>query len=221
MYAEDDMLPLSGIQHFRFCPRQWALIHIERQWDDNRLTAEGQAMHQHVDDPTYRQREEGHIVLRALHISSPTLGLYGTADAVELHEADNDDCNTITHPSFPGRWRPVPVEYKHGRPKQGEEDNVQLVAQAMCLEEMHHIHIPTGAIFYGETRHRLTVQFTTELRHTAEQCAVAMHQLFSRAVLPNASKMPKCRSCSLLNICMPNKRGQQSAATYLNDNLFQ
>lgn len=221
MYTDDDdFLPLSGIQHFRFCPRQWALIHIERQWDDNTLTAQGHLMHQHVDLPGYRPSQEGHIVVRSLHIASPSLGLHGIADAVELHQAHDDDPDTITHPAYPGHWKPMPVEYKRGRPKQGQEDALQLVAQAICLEETHHIHIPAGAIFYGETRHRLTIPFTPELRQLAQQCADHMHRLFSHGELPSATKTSKCRSCSLLNICTPTTRGQHTAATYLNENLF-
>lgn len=116
MYSEDDMLMLSGIQHFRFCPRQWALIHIEQQWDDNRLTIEGQILHKHVDDPFYRQKCGDQITLRAVNIASRELGLYGISDAIELLPSPSLE-DTILHPKYPGRWRPVAVEYKHGRPK--------------------------------------------------------------------------------------------------------
>lgn len=129
------MLMLSGIQHFRFCPRQWALIHIEQQWDDNRLTIEGQIMHKHVDEPFYRQKCGDFITLRAVNIASRELGLYGIADAIELMSASTSE-NTICHPKYPGRWNPIVVEYKHGKPKRNEIDEVQLAAQVMCLEEM-------------------------------------------------------------------------------------
>ena len=114
MYNEDDMLMLSGIQHFRFCPRQWALIHIEQQWDDNRLTIEGQILHKHVDDPFYRQKCGDQITLRAVNIASRELGLYGISDAIELLPSSSFE-NTILHPNYPGRWQPVAVEYKIGR----------------------------------------------------------------------------------------------------------
>ena len=153
MYNDDDMLMLSGIQHFRFCPRQWALIHIEQQWNDNRLTVEGQLLHKHVDDPFYRQKCGDYISLRSVSVASHELGLYGITDVVELHPADNE-YNSICHPSYPGRWQPFPVEYKHGKPKRNEVDEVQLAAQAMCLEEQYGISIPHGTIFYHEIRHR-------------------------------------------------------------------
>ena len=113
MYSEDDMLMLSGIQHYRFCPRQWALIHLEQQWDDNRLTIEGQLLHKHVDDSFYRQKCGNHITLRSVNIASRELGLYGISDAIELLPSD-DVTDTIQHPKYPGHWIPVPVEYKHG-----------------------------------------------------------------------------------------------------------
>lgn len=140
-YTEDDMLMLSGIQHYAFCPRQWALIHIEQQWSENLLTMEGQIMHQHVDDPFYRQKMGDHICLRAVSLASKELGLYGVSDIVELHPSE-EEIDSITHPKYPGRWMPFPVEYKHGRPKHDDVDIVQLVAQAMCLEELYAIRHP-------------------------------------------------------------------------------
>lgn len=178
MYNEDDMLMLSGIQHFRFCPRQWALIHIEQQWDDNRLTIEGQILHKHVDDPFYRQKCGDQITLRAVNIASRELGLYGISDAIELLPSSSFE-NTILHPNYPGRWQPVAVEYKHGKPKRNEVDEVQLAAQIMCIEEMYAIHIPYGSFFYGELRHRVNVDITEELRNIVRQCARDMHDIFN------------------------------------------
>lgn len=129
-YDDDHMLMLSGIQHYMFCPRQWALIHIEQQWEENRLTAEGQLLHQNVDDPSYRQKNGDVITLRAVTIASHSLGLYGVTDAVELLPSDNAK-DAITHPRYPGFWKPYPIEYKRGRPKTDERDKVQLAAQAM------------------------------------------------------------------------------------------
>ena len=140
MYSEDEMLMLSGIQHFKFCPRQWALIHIEQQWNDNRLTIEGQILHKHVDDPFYRQKCGDLITLRAVNVASRELGLYGILDAIELHPSLSFE-NSIQHPKYPGWWNPVVVEYKHGKPKKDEIDEVQLAAQIMCLEEIYAIHI--------------------------------------------------------------------------------
>ena len=221
MYSEDNMLMLSGIQHFRFCPRQWALIHIEQQWDENRLTMEGQIMHKHVDDPFYRQKCGDKITLRAVHIASRELGLYGISDAIELLPSSAPG-DTILHPKYPGRWKPMIVEYKHGKPKVNEVDEVQLTAQTMCLEEMYDIHIVCGVFFYGELRHRVTVDITDNLRNIVRQCAQDMHALFNRGVLPPALYGRHCDKCSLNNVCMPKMtRDCTTVDTYLKNNLFQ
>ena len=221
MYSEDDMLMLSGIQHYRFCPRQWALIHIEQQWNDNRLTIEGQLLHKHVDDPFYRQKCGDLITLRAVDIASRKLGLYGVSDAIELHPSSSPE-DTIKHPKYPGMWKPVIVEYKHGRPKRNEVDEVQLTAQTMCLEEMYSIHIYQGFFFYGELRHRVSVEITERLRSIVCQCASEMHELFRTSNLPKAVYGKHCDKCSLLNICMPKTSMNCTAvSTYLNKNLCQ
>ncbi|CCY02822.1 cRISPR-associated exonuclease Cas4 family [Prevotella sp. CAG:924] len=221
MYSEDDMLMLSGIQHFRFCPRQWALIHIEQQWDDNRLTIEGQIMHKHVDDPFYRQKCGDFITLRAVNIASCELGLYGIADAIELIPASTSE-NTICHPKYPGRWNPVVVEYKHGKPKRNEIDEVQLAAQVMCLEEMYDIHIEYGVFFYGEIRHRISVDISDSLRDIVKECAESMHDIFVRKVIPKAVYGKHCDKCSLKEICMPNiAKNCITVSSYLNKNLYQ
>ncbi|MBS5110591.1 MAG: Dna2/Cas4 domain-containing protein [Phocaeicola vulgatus] len=194
MYNEDDMLMLSGIQHFRFCPRQWALIHIEQQWGDNRLTIEGQILHKHVDDPFYRQKCGDQITLRAVNIASRELGLYGISDAIELLPSSSLE-NTILHPNYPGRWQPVAVEYKHGKPKRNEVDEVQLAAQIMCITE--------------------------ELRNIVRQCARDMHDIFSKAVIPKAEYGKHCDKCSLKDICMPEMVNNcTSVDNYLTKNLY-
>ncbi|WP_297273211.1 CRISPR-associated protein Cas4 [uncultured Bacteroides sp.] len=221
MYAEDDMLMLSGIQHYRFCPRQWALIHIEQQWDDNRLTVEGLILHKHVDDPFYRQKCGDRIVLRSVNIVSHELGLYGISDIVELSPAISAE-NSIQHPGYPGYWQPVIIEYKHGKPKRNEVDEVQLAAQTMCLEEMYSIQIPIGEFYYGELRHRVTVDITDELRNIVRQCARDMHKIFHRAIIPKAMYGKHCDRCSLKNICMPEVITNCTAvSTYLNNNLYK
>lgn len=221
MYSEDDMLMLSGIQHFRFCPRQWALIHIEQQWEDNRLTIEGQIMHEHVDDPFYRQKCGDQITLRAVNIASHELGLYGVSDAIELLPS-SDINDTILHPKYPGRWKPIVIEYKHGRPKKNEVDEVQLAAQTMCLEEMYDIHIPYGVFFYGEIRHRINVDITDELRDIVRLCAQNMHKIFSDTIIPKAEYGKRCDKCSIKDICMPKiATNCTTVNTYLNKNLYQ
>ena len=220
MYSEDDMLMLSGIQHFRFCPRQWALIHIEQQWDDNRLTIEGHILHKHVDDPFYRQKCGDLITLRAVNIASRELGLYGISDAIELHPSLSLE-NAIKHPKYTGLWKPVVVEYKHGRPKRNEVDEVQLAAQTMCLEEMYSIHIYKGIFFYGELRHRVTVEITDKLRNIVRQCASDMHELFKTSIIPKAIYSKHCSKCSLSDLCMPKIASNcTSVSEYLNNNLY-
>ena len=220
MYSDDDLLMLSGIQHFRFCPRQWALIHIEQLWEDNRLTMEGSLMHQHADDPFYRQKCGDYISLRSVSVASHQLGLYGVTDVVELHPA-GDEGNFISHPRYPGQWLPYPVEYKHGKPKKHEEDEVQLAAQAMCLEEQYDIHIDYGAIFYAEIRHRVEVQVSDELREIVTDCARQMHEIFSSGQLPAIQRGKHCVKCSLKNICMPESVDCIRVSHYLKKNLYE
>lgn len=220
MYSDDDMLMLSGIQHFRFCPRQWALIHIEQQWDDNRLTMEGELLHKHVDDPFYRQKCGDYISLRSVNIASHELGLFGISDVIELHPVE-DEANAITHPRYPGLWLPYPVEYKHGKPKQNREDEVQLAAQAICLEEQYGIRIDHGAIFYAEIRHRVEVEISEELRGIAIDCAQQMHVIFSSGRLPVIQRGRYCDKCSLKHICMPESADCTKVSHYLKKNLYE
>lgn len=214
MYDDDQMLMLSGIQHYMYCPRQWALIHIEQQWDENRLTVEGQLLHQNVDNPTYRQKNGDVITLRAVHIASHTLGLYGVTDAIELLPSD-DVTDTIRHPRYPGCWRPYPIEYKRGHRKPDERDEVQLAAQVICLEEMYNIYIPEAALFYHETRHREKIQIDEHLRQLTYELSEAMHRTFESGFTPKAEERRGCRSCSLIDICTPELTKTISVAYYL------
>lgn len=220
MYKEDDMLMLSGIQHFLFCPRQWALIHIDQQWDENRLTTEGHLLHTNVDNPSYRQKNGDTITLRSVSIASKRLGLYGVTDAIELLPTC-DDKNGIRQKLYPGIWTPYPIEYKRGKPKQTEIDKVQLAAQAMCLEEMHDIIISEGAIFYGETRHREIVCIDSELRELTTKCAEEMHRIFTSGNIPKTHKSKQCKSCSLIDICMPEIEKCSNVTTYLKSKLYE
>lgn len=202
MYSDDDLLMLSGIQHFAFCPRQWALDHICQQWEDNHLTIEGDWLHRRADDPYAMEYDSGNVLLRSVSVKSYRLGFYGIADLIELYPFDDDTKPAFTVTRYPGRWSVLPVEYKHGKAKADDTDEVQLCAQAMCLEEMHGIEIPRGAIFYGTTRRRVSVSFSDMLRKHVEELAEAMHRLFRRGEVPEASAQKKCRSCSLQDICM-------------------
>lgn len=219
MYTDYEMLMLSGIQHYMFCPRQWALIHIEQQWAENRLTAEGNILHENVDNPFYRQKNGDVITLRSVPVASKTLGLYGITDAVELMPADSS-ADAITHPKYPGLWKPYPVEYKRGHSKPDERDEVQLAAQVMCLEEMYGINITYAALYYNEVRHRETVCISDALRQTTCQCAMQMHAIFKSGAMPKAVRASHCKNCSLVNLCLPEMAGSR-VSTYLARYLYE
>ena len=219
-YDDDDMLMLSGIQHYMYCPRQWALIHIEQQWEDNRLTAEGGLLHRNVDNPEYRQKNGDTITLRAVHIASHTLGLYGISDAIELLPSDSEK-NAITHPRYPGYWKPYPIEYKRGHRKPDERDEVQLAAQVICLEEMFGIRITEAALFYNEARHRETVMIDDRLRRLTYELSDAMHKTFSSGITPRAVEQHGCKQCSLYDLCIPELTKKTSVAYYLKTTLIE
>ena len=201
MYSEEDLLMLSGIQHYAFCPRQWALIHIEQQWDDNHLTIEGQWLHRKVDDPTDMNFSAGTVCLRAVPVKSLMLGFFGIADLLELHPLTEPTEKPFHIDKYPGMWTVVPVEYKHGKHKDDDIDDVQLCAQAICLEEMYGISIPAGSFFYGATRTRETLAFTETLRKKVAKLAEEMHALFVAGTTPAAKISAKCKSCSLRELC--------------------
>lgn len=219
-YVEEEMLMLSGIQHYMFCPRQWALIHIEQQWNENRLTAEGQILHTNVDNPAYRQKNGNTITLRSVSIASKQLGLYGITDAVELLFSNTNE-NAITHPSYPGYWIPFLVEYKRGHSKPDERDEVQLTAQVMCLEEMYDIHLEDAALYYGETRHRENIHITNSLRELTCKCAFEMHEIYKCGMTPKAVKRSHCKSCSLVDLCLPELSQCAFVSNYLKNNLYE
>ena len=190
MYSEDDLVPLSALQHLVFCERQCALIHIEQLWDENRFTAEGRIMHERVHEVGAESRGNVRIA-RGVALRSLRLGLIGKADVVEFHRIEG------------GKWRPFPVEHKLGKPKPDDCDKVQLCAQALCLEEMLGVEVPAGAIFYGRTRHRLDVEFDDALREETEKAAGQVHDLIRSGSTPKPVYTKKCKSCSLIDHCLP------------------
>jgi len=198
MYAEDELLPISALQHLLFCERQCALIHVEGEWAENRLTVEGRHLHERVHDEGAETRGDARlhrgVLLRSLH-----LGLYGKADLVEITGS-------------PGQLKALPVEYKRGRPKTGDCDRVQLCAQAICLEEMLGVPVREGALFYGRTRRREIVPMTGFLRTETEQTAARLHQLVQTAHIPPADCKPRCKRCSLRDICLPQATGPSRSA---------
>ena len=208
---EEDYLQLSGLQHFAFCRRQWALIHLENQWGENLRTADGELMHQRAHDEAARERRGGVLILRGVRVSSPTLGVSGQCDVLEFHQEEHG----IPLRGYEGLWRPFPVEYKRGAPKVNQADRLQLCGQAMCLEEMLCCDIPEGALFYGETRRRETVPFTEELRQTVRAYLSEMHQLRQRGRTPKVKASKSCNACSLKDICLPKLMSARPVSDYL------
>jgi CRISPR-associated exonuclease Cas4 len=202
MYSEDELIPISALQHWVFCPRQCALIHVEQLWTENAFTAQGRGLHEKVHEAQAERRAGVHIV-RGLKLRSLELGLVGQADVVEFHP----DAAGAAVPGLEGRYRPFPVEYKRGRPKVDVCDEVQLCAQAMCLEEMLNTSIARGALFYGQPRRRQETEFTDALRQQTRDAAGQLHELFRTRQTPTAAYSKKCESCSLLGLCMPKITG--------------
>jgi CRISPR-associated exonuclease Cas4 len=194
----DDLLPLSGLQHLAFCERQFALIHVEQLWAENALTISGRQFHERADLPG-RSTGPAVRVARALPLRSGRLGLAGKADVVEFRREAGPDGDEL--------WRPFPVEYKRGRPGSGGADEVQLCAQAICLEEMLSLDVPRGALFYGRTRRRRPIEFTPALRSRVEQAARRCHELFDARTTPRVPRDRRCDRCSLLALCLPDVTG--------------
>ena len=211
MYDDDNILSISGIQHFVFCRRQWALIHIEQQWAENLLTVSGEIMHEKAHDDTFTETRNGIITSRGMQVSSYELGIYGVCDIVEF--VPSDDGAILFGKE--GKYSVVPVEYKHGEPKESHADILQVAAQAMCLEEMFSTEITEGAIFYGETRRREPVEFTEELRCEVRKIFEEMHEYYKKNYTPKVKPTKACSSCSLKEICMPKLEKAGSVKAYV------
>ena len=211
MYNEEDFLQLSGIQHFAFCRRQWALAYIELQWQENVRTVEGRLLHEKAHDPSVKEKRGDLIIERAMPIHSRELGISGECDVVEFHRSDTG----IPLVGREGVYRVVPVEYKRGKPKQDTEDALQLCGQAMCLEEMLCCEIPVGALYYGEIRRRTEVLFTPDLRLEVQKLLTEMHALYDRGHTPKVKPTKACNACSLKELCLPKLMRSKSVETYL------
>lgn len=210
-YEEDAFLLLSGIQHFAFCRRQWALIHIEQQWAENVRTVEGNLMHDKAHDSGIRERRGDLLISRGMPICSRSMGVSGECDVVEFHRSKTG----ISLHGEDGLYRVIPVEYKRGKPKSGSEDALQLTAEAMCLEEMLCCEIPFGYLFYGETRHREKVVFSQELRTEVRKMFAEMHRYFEERFTPNVRWSKACNACSLKDVCLPKLGKVKSAKAYV------
>ena len=224
MYPDDEIVMISALQHFVFCQRQCALIHLEQVWTENVLTAEGRLLHDRVDQPKTENRRDLRTAT-AIRLRSSQLGVTGVMDMLEFHRCETmqDDAGRIVAVPLPpasGYWQPFPVEYKRGKPKIHRADEVQLCAQAICLEEMLKVHIAAGALFYGQTRRRKDVAFDSELRALTEAAAQGVHELMQSGATPPAVYSKACESCSLIDQCQPKSAGAgKPAQAWLNAQL--
>ncbi|MGG4108368.1 CRISPR-associated protein Cas4 [Paenibacillus lautus] len=208
---EEDLLLLSGIQHFEFCKRQWALIHIEQQWEENVRTVEGQYLHRKADQPFVREKRGDKLIVRAMPIKSEELKITGICDIVEFIQNDEG----VEIHGAEGKYVAYPVEYKRGKPKVSDADVLQLAAQALCLEEMLLCRIATGYLFYNEIKHRVEVPLTTEIKEKVKSIVAEMQDYYRRSYTPRVKTGSFCRSCSLHSICLPEVMNKRSVKSYL------
>ena len=209
-YPEDEYLMISGIQHFAFCRRQWALIHIEQVWEENLRTAEGRILHEKCHDECQKEKRGDLLISRGLRVFSRTMGVSGICDVVEFHEAEE---GAVLH-KHPGTWTPYPVEYKHGEGKSLEADRLQLCAQAMCLEEMYCAEVLKGAMFYAASHRREEVLFDSELRNHVRSIFSEMHQDMKQGYTPRVKTSKACQACSLKPICLPRLMKHHDVKAY-------
>jgi len=207
---------LSGIQHFAFCRRQWALIHIEGAWEDNHLTTDGTLKHKRAHNPFLSEKRKDIITTGDMPVHSRVMGISGKCDIVEFVR---DDAGVNLH-GRRGNWLPRPVEYKRGSPKISDIDRLQLCAQAMCLEEMLLCPtINTAYLFYGEIRRREEVPLGEPLREKVRAMFAEMHSYFQRRYTPRVKPNKACQSCSLKDVCLPKLPQPGSVAAYINNAL--
>jgi len=216
-YNEEDFLQLSGIQHFAFCRRQWALIHIENQWEENVLTVEGRIIHERAHDKFEIESRGNILISRGMPIFSASLGISGECDVVEFHKSPDG----IKIAGKEGLFKVVPIEYKRGKEKQDVWDELQLTAQSLCLEEMLSCNISKGFIYYHEIRRRVAVDITDELRKKVKTMLIEMHQLYERGYTPRVKRTKKCNACSLRHICLPGLSSAKSVKKYIEDHMAE
>ncbi len=215
MTDDDELLPISGLQHFAYCRRQWALIQIENLWSENLLTAEGRLLHERAHDPSQTEVRGGVIVARGLPVFSRRLGMSGVCDAVEFRPSPEG----VSLRGREGLWLPYPVEYKRGAPKEHDADELQLCCQALCLEEMLLCRIPEGSLFYGQPRRRTRVEFTPELRGRVAELAAEMRELYRRGHTPKVRPAKGCGACSLKELCLPRLAKAPDVDRYLAEHI--
>jgi CRISPR-associated exonuclease Cas4 len=216
MFSDDELMPISALQHLAYCPRRCALVHLEGIWTENVQTAEGRVLHQRVHEAP-SEMSHGVRVVRGLRLCSLDWGLIGVTDVVEFHPLADETASGVALAGLPGRWRPFPVEYKRGRRKPEVSYLVQLCAQALCLEEMLNTTVPDGALYHGQSHRRQAVTFDAHLRQRTQDLARALHELIAAGHTPAPQHGPKCRYCSLSAACLPKLPPSRSARRYLSE----
>lgn len=211
VYNEEDFLQLSGLQHFKFCRRQWALIHLENQWVENGRTMDGQLLHKRAHDGSLREKRGDLLITRDMRVFSAKLGCSGACDVVEFRRSESG----IALHGQEGLYQPFPVEYKRGKKRGDTANALQLCGQAMCLEEMLCCDIPQGALYHGGTKRREVVDLTPALRQEVRECLEEMHQLASRGYTPKVKPTKSCNACSLKEICLPKLSKTPTVQVYL------
>ena len=209
--SEEDYLLLSGLQHYAFCPRQWALIHVEQQWEEDASTIGGSAMHARCHDAYLSERRGDKLVVRGLNVTSHRLKVRGVCDVVEFVPSDEG----VALRNEAGLWFPFPVEYKYGKPKIGQEDEVQVCAQAMALEEMFGLNLDEAYVYYGRRHRRHLVSLDNALRDKTVDISRRMHADFERGCTPPAKRRACCDRCSLNNLCLPEASSGVSVLNYI------
>lgn len=210
-FDDDNLLNISGIQHFVFCRRQWALIHIEQQWAENLLTVSGEIMHKNAHDNTFSEKRKDLIISRGMNVTSYSLGITGVCDIVEFHKSDD---GAVVF-GYDGLYKIIPVEYKHGEPKDTNADILQVVAQALCLEDMFCTSIDEIHIYYGKTKRRQKISLDDALRTELKSIINEMHDLYNRRYTPKVKKNKNCMACSLANLCLPSITKTVSVKEYI------
>ena len=210
-HAEDEYLALSGLQHYAFCPRQWALIHLEQQWAENERTVDGEHVHRRCHDESIREHRGDVLIVRGLRVASERLGLFGVCDVVEFTRADEGAMLFGER----GTWVPVPVEYKRGEPKAGDADRIQACAQAMALEEMFCCVVPRAYLFYDAVRRRERIELDESLRASTIAMSERMHDSFVRGVTPPPVRGKACSACSLRDACLPELGQARTVELYM------
>ena len=215
-YRDEEFLQLSGLQHFSFCRRQWALIHLEQQWAENYRTTDGAIIHENAHNTDLRESRGDRLIVRGMAVRSAELGISGACDVVEFHR----DPAGVPLSGREGRWLPFPLEYKRGKPgEHTHADLLQLCAQAMCLEEMLCCAVPRGALYYNEPRRRQVEEFTSELRAEVTALLAEMHQLYRRGTTPKVKPAKGCSACSLRELCLPKLMRTKAASAYIRQHM--